>query len=389
MLAAFALGASGCSIDLSGLRPGGGESPSPSPTPVDAKPVLDAAVKALGELPAVAVQGQIAPSGGEGEESGVNEVALTVTDSGAVSGTLQENENEAKVMEADDKLFINAPTEYWLDQDVANPDSDKYAGSWVRVSGGQLGMDPSEVLAPEKLAAILGKLAPAKDTATLENLDGTSAYRVDLDGGEKNRVWISEKEPYRLLRMEIEELNPEDGEGGPRTRLNFTEPESADVDKVFGDLIGATEDDLSGSRDARVPVAWKSQLELDCQTGGKCTVSGTVKDDSTGGEKAEGTVLVRLDATLQNEELGEKKCDDTASLKAGGTVDVSCSVDYKLGASSSPKSYEVTGKGLLSTRGLSGKDKDKLLKSLKEQRKTAKEGGEGEKSDSSEEPSGN
>ncbi|MBB6173059.1 hypothetical protein HNR23_003119 [Nocardiopsis mwathae] len=381
MTAALALGASGCAIDLSGLRPGGDEEPSPSPTPVDAKPVLDAAVKALGEMPAVAVQGQVAPSGED--QGAVNEVALTVTGSGAVSGTVQENENEAQVMEADDKLFINAPAEYWLDQDVANPDSDKYAGSWVRVSGGQLGMDPSEVLAPGKLAGILGGLAPAEDTATLENLDGTSAYRVDLDGGEKNRVWISEEEPYRLLRMEIEELNPEDGDGGPRTRLNFAEPESADVDKVYDDLIAAAEDDLTGSRDARVPVAWESQLKLDCATGGKCTVSGTVKDDSSGGDEAEGTVLVRLDATLENDELGEKKCDDTASLKAGSTAKVSCSVDYALGASSTPKSYEVTGQGLLSTRGLSGKQKDELVTSLKEQKKTAQEGG-GEQSDDSE-----
>ncbi|MFC7742271.1 hypothetical protein ACFQXA_16950 [Nocardiopsis composta] len=113
------------------------------------------------------------------------------------------------MLEVDGRLFVNAADEFWLDQTIANPDSSQYAGSWVRVAPSMLGVDPGTVLAPDALADILEGLGTASAKAELEDLDGTPGYRVDLEGGEKNRVWISEEEPYRLLRMEVENLAPE------------------------------------------------------------------------------------------------------------------------------------------------------------------------------------
>ncbi len=366
--AVLALGAAGCSIDLSSWRPGGGgDEPSPSPTPVEAAPLLESALEALGSSPAVAVQGQIAANA----EGTVNETSLTVTDSGAVYGSIQESENDAEVMQADGKLFVNAPAEYWLDQSVVNPDTDQYDGTWVRVSKDQLGIDPGAVLAPAKLSEILGGFAPESGTASLENLDGTSAYRIDLEGGEKNRAWIGE-ESGELLRIEIEQLAAADSDSGPRTRLNFSAVETADIETVYDDILAIAEEGLKGSRDARLPVNWDGKLDLNCQTGGKCTVTGKAKDESDGGE---GTVLVRMDATLNNEELGEKKCDDTASLKAGKTAELTCSVNYNLAPSSAPREYEITGDALLSTRGMSGKGKDELIAAVKDQREATLEGG--------------
>ncbi|MDA2807741.1 hypothetical protein [Nocardiopsis suaedae] len=383
--AAVALAATGCSLDLSDLRPGGGEQTQEEAAPVEAAPVLEGALKRLEAADAIAVQGKVA-AGGEGE--GVNDAALTVTSAGTVQGTYQEGENEAEVLEAEGRVFLKAPDEFWLDQNIANPDSDQYAGSWVRVAKEQLGLDPGAQLAPAELAATLEGMGAASEEARLEDLDGTPAYRVDLGGGEKNRVWISEEEPYTLLRMEIEDLSggeggsegsggeesPSDdasaedaGGSGARVQFNLSEPETADVEGVYDTAIAAAKDELTSSRDARIELNWQGQIDLKCQTGGACTVSGTAEDVSDGG--GEGKVIVNMDATFKNDELGEKKCDSTEVLAAGSTVDMSCSVDYALEPSTEPKDYEINATSVLSTQGLSKKSAGKVADALEEQKK--------------------
>ncbi|GAB3451888.1 hypothetical protein GCM10027570_29350 [Streptomonospora sediminis] len=364
------IGASGCGIDLSEFRPGG-EDPSPSPTPVKAGPLLDSALETLRSQPAVNVQGQISQT----ENSAVNDVSLTTTSAGAVDGTLRASGNEAQVMQADSKLFVNAPDAYWLDQSIVNPDTDSYADSWVRVSGSQLGVDPGKALTPEALADIIGAMPPAGGKAKLENLDGTTAYRIDLQGGEQNRVWVGE-ESGELLRAEIEELAPEGADSGPRSRLNFTVPETAEIGTLYEDVLATVQDELSGSPDARMPVSWSEQLSLNCETGGACDVTGTVKDDSSGDDSTSGelSVLVRMDAKVENDELGTKKCDDSASLKTGKNVKLSCGVDFNLEPSTSPQSYQVSGDAQLSTTALSGDARKELVSTIEEQRDAAMEG---------------
>ncbi|MDA2812621.1 hypothetical protein O4J56_18400 [Nocardiopsis sp. RSe5-2] len=396
--AAVALAAAGCSLDLSDLRPGGGEQSQEEAAPVEAAPVLEGALKRLEAADAIAVQGKVAAGG---EDEGVNDAALTVTSGGTVQGTYQEGENEAEVLEAEGRVFLKAPDEFWLDQDIANPDSDQYAGAWVRVAKEQLGLDPGARLAPAELAATLEGLGAASEEAQLEDLDGTPAYRVDLGGGEKNRVWISEEEPYTLLRMEIEDLSAggqggsegsEDAEGGEaspsddasaadaggsgaRVQFNLSEPEAADVEGVYDTAIAAAKDELTSSRDARIELNWQGQIDLQCQTGGACTVSGTAEDVSDGG--GEGKVIVRMNATFKNDELGEKKCDSTEVLAAGSTVDMSCSVDYALEPSTEPKDYEINATSVLSTQGLSKKSAGKVADALEEQKKALSESGGG------------
>ncbi|KIH97940.1 hypothetical protein LP52_16595 [Streptomonospora alba] len=382
--AAVVIGSSGCSIDLSEFRPGaGGEEPSPSPTPVKAAPLLQSALDSLGQQPAVAVQGQVS----EDADSPVSDVSLTTTDAGTANGTVQTNENEAEVMQADGKLFANAPDAYWLDKNITNPDADDYAGSWVRLNGDQLGVDPAAMLAPTALADIIGSMAPAGGKAELENLDGTTAYRVDLAGGESNRVWIGE-ESGELLRAEIEELTPEGADSGPRTRLDFTVPEGPDVQTLYDDVLTVAQDGLKGAPDARMGVNWSEQLSLDCQTGGACEVSGTAEDTSSGdGEGDDTSVLVRMDATVENDELGSKECNDSARVKAGGTADLSCGVNFSLQPSTSPVSYEMSGDARLSTSALSGDARKDLIAAVKEERDAASDGSSPSE-DASESPAG-
>ncbi|MFD0773042.1 hypothetical protein ACFQZ2_03795 [Streptomonospora algeriensis] len=373
--AAVVIGASGCSIDLSEFRPGsGGEEPSPSPTPVKAAPLLQSALDSLREQPAAAVQGQVSKS----ENSAVSDVSLTTTDGGTTSGTVQTNENEAEVVQADGKLFAKAPDAFWLDKNITNPDAGGYPNSWVRLSGDQLGVDPASMLAPTALADILGSMAPGGGKAKLENLDGTTAYRVDLQGGESSRVWIGE-ESGQLLRAEIEQLGPEGADSGPRARLDFTVPERPDVQTVYEDVLAVAQDGLKGSPDARMPVDWSGQLSLECQTGGACEVAGTAEDTSSGGSGGDGdgdgaSVTVRMEATVENEELGSKDCSDSATLKAGGTADLSCGVDFSLEPSASPVSYDVSGGARLSTSALSGDARKNLVSAVEEERDTALDG---------------
>ncbi len=375
--AVLAIGVSGCSIDLSNLRPGGGAETTQSPEPAEAGPLLDEALTTLSESPAVTAQGEFGSSdGGDAKES-----TFTVTDSGATTGTVQEGENEIQVMEGDNKLFIQAPEDYWLGQGSFNPDSDQYGDSWVRVNDTSFGINPGGSLAPAELASALEQLSPASQEATPENLDGTSAYAIDLEG-EENRVWVTEEEPHQLLRIEIAELVPEEGESGPRVRMNLSEPETADVEKVYDDLLTWADEEVGSSRDARLEFAWDGQLDMECETGGECTVSGTVSDQTTG--EASGKVQVRMDATFENDELGEMECDDSTSLEAGDSADLSCSVNYDLEPSSSPQEYEVGGEGVLSTRGLSGDASDELASTLESEREATLDGGGQEASEEDE-----
>ncbi|GAB3208170.1 hypothetical protein SAMN02745673_03521 [Marinactinospora thermotolerans DSM 45154] len=381
--AALTFGAAGCAIDLSHWRPGAEEEASPSPTPVEAAPLLESALDQLAEAPAVRLQGQFADSDGQPRES-----TLLVADSGATSGTVDVDGTEVQVTQVDGRMFLSADDSYWLTQSLYdNPDSDSYAEHWVQVRPEVLGIDPQTVLAPAELAEILRAQAPDGGTATEEKLDGNPVYRIDLANG---KMWLDKEAPHDLLRMEITDLAPTEGEAPAiRTAFNLSQPDQADLETFYDDLIALTEDDLTSARDSRLIVQWEGELSLDCETGGACSVSGTVTDMS---DSDSGTVLVRMDATMNNAELGEKKCNDSAALEAGGTVDLSCGVDYALAPSANPQSYEIEGEALLSTRALSGSAAEELPAKLKDQREAtlAKvDGGAGQSPEASASPSGN
>ncbi|WP_233515444.1 hypothetical protein [Marinitenerispora sediminis] len=366
---ALALGTAGCTIDLRDWRPGAEPEPTPSAAPVDAAPIVAAALDALAEAPAVQVEGQLADANGQPRPT-----TLTVTNSGATSGTIQVDDSEVRVIAVDDHLFVSSDDSYWLSQSVYNPDTDSYADNWVRVTPTLLGVDPGAVLAPADLAEILRGIAPAEGEAEAveEDLDGTPAYRINLEGG---KIWISVEEPYRLLRMQIESLAPaEDAQVTTRAALNLTQPSTEDIEAVYDSLAATVEDDLKGSRDSTIQVQWDGDLDMSCQTGGACTVTGTVRDAST---NATGATRVRMDATFSNAELGEKKCDDIATLEAGKTVELSCSVDYALAPSANPQSYEISGEGLLSTRAMTGDGLDALKTAVEEQREATLAAAEG------------
>ncbi|WP_234401558.1 LolA-like protein [Thermobifida halotolerans] len=365
----FALSTTGCG--LFGLGPGSGPEPSPSPTPVSAGPLFEEALTALEEAPAVRLQGQF--SDPEDTTDVVN-TSLTVTATGAAQGTFQtETGGEASYFEADNKLFVKADSDYWLSHTVFNPDGDTYPDNWVRVTHEQFGLDPGGVLTPAGLAESLRGQAPADDVeAVEEKLDGVVVYRVELTGG---TVWVSSEAPHELVRMQIEELTPAEGEGvASRIDASFTEVDTAAVEQLYDDLTKYAEDELGSARDARLEVGWAEELGGDCQTGGVCTMVGTVQETS---DASEGSILVRMDGHFNNDELGEKTCHKTGKLEAGGTVELSCSVDYALAPSANPVTYTIDFEALLSTRALSGDAREELVAKIKEQRETTLSGGSG------------
>ncbi|MBR8745027.1 hypothetical protein [Nocardiopsis sp. MG754419] len=360
----MALGLAGCSLG------GGDEAEEPdteTAEPVDAAPLLEEALAALAEYPAVVASGQIAASVG----ADVQETELTVADGGATRGTFQVNGTDAEVLAADGKLFLRADEEFWLDQSVFGPDSDDFEGNWVRSSPALAGLNPSATLAPPALAETLGAMELEDDEAVEENLDGTRAYRIGL-AGERNQVWI-DAETNRILRIAIEELVPEDAETGPQVRLDLAEAETAEVEELYTGLTTATEEELTSSRDARVQAAWDGEAGMSCDEGPSCTWSGTVQD--TGGENSSGTVLVRMDVTFNNDELGGQECSESGALEAGGTLDLSCGVDYDV-TSSDPEEYSIDADAVLSTRGLTSSQQEEMLAAITEQREATLSGPE-------------
>lgn len=360
-----ALGLTGCSL--------GGEEEAEQPATettetVDAAPLLEDALADLADYPALTATGQIAASVG----ADVQETDLTVADGGAARGTFQVNGAEAEVLAADSKLFLRAQEEFWLDRSVFGPDSGAFEGNWVRSSPRHAGLNPSSTLAPPALAEILGGMELEDDQAVEENLEGRLTHRISL-AGERNQLWI-DAETDQIVRIAIEELVPEGAETGPQVRLDLAEVEATGVEELYTGLTTAVEEELTDSRDVRLEVAWQGEAGMTCDEGPSCTWSGTVHDAGTDGS---GTVLVRMDVTFANEELGTKECSESGSLEAGGTLDLSCGVDYEV-TGSDTEEYSVDADAVLSTRGLSGSQQEEMLAALAEQREATLSGGEEE-----------
>lgn len=372
-----ALGLAGCGF--------GGDDDEPQPTeeaaePVDAAPLLEEALAALAGYPALTAEGQVAASVGEE----IQETTLTVADGGASSGTVRVNGVEAEMIAADSKIFLRAGEEFWLDKGVFGPDSDQFDGTWVRSSTGQAGINPQNTLAPPALAAILEEIGLEGEDAVEENLDDTRAYKIDLNG-ERNQLWI-DAETNQILRIEIEELIPEGGESGPQVRLDLAPADEAAAEELYTSLTTTTEEELTSSRDARIEVSWDGQPEMSCEDGPHCTWSGTVRD---AGATGSGTVLVRMDVTFSQEEIGKEECSDNGALEAGGTLALSCDANYNI-VTSEPQTYEdIQGEARLSTRGLSANQQEEMLAALAEQREATLAGdtadtGNGEDTDGGE-----
>ncbi|RKS10694.1 hypothetical protein DFP74_6469 [Nocardiopsis sp. Huas11] len=372
--AALALAATGCSI-LDDLRPGGGGEEEPTPEaaePVDAAPLLEEALADLAEYPALTASGQVAASvGGD-----VRDTSLTVTDSGATNGTVSANDIEGDLVSADGKLYIRAAEDFWLDQGVFGPDFDDFDENWVRATGGQAGINPAATLAPPVLAEILGGLELDSEEATEENLEDVLTYRVDL-AGERNQLWIN-AESGQIQRIAIEELVPPEAERGPQVRLDLAEADTAAAEEVYDTLTTLAEDELTGSRDARVEVAWDGQPAMNCEPGPNCTWSGTVRD---AGGASSGTVTVQMAVTFSNDELGNQECSDSGGLEAGGTLEMSCSANYD---SVGDETYTIDGSAQLSTRGLTSGQQEEMLTALDEQRAATVSGGSEEETEGTE-----
>ncbi len=380
----FALAAVGTitALGLAGCGFGGGDD-EPAPTedaaePVDAAPLLENALADLADYPALTANGQVAPSvGGD-----IQEATVTVADGGATSGTVRANGVEAEMIAADNKIFLRAGEEFWLDKNVFGPDSDQFDGAWVRSSTAQAGINPQNTLAPPALAAILEEIGLEGDEAVEETLDDTRAYKVDLNG-ERNQLWI-DAETNQILRVEVEELVPEGGEKGPQVRLDIAQADQAAAEELYDNLTTVTEEELNGSRDARIEVSWDGQPAMECVDGPHCTWSGTVRDSGASGS---GTVLVRMDVTFSQEQIGDEECTDSGALEAGGSLDLSCDANYNI-VTSEPKTYEdIQGEARLSTRGLSGEQQEEMLAALAEQRE-ATLAGDTEESEGAEESDG-
>lgn len=360
--AVLGLGTAGCAIDLSHLRPGAGEETEPTPEAIDAAPLAESALAELAERPALRVTGQMAPGSDDPWE-----VELVVADTGTAGGTYTADDDEVEVMEVDDRLFVLAGDTFWLTQASSfSPDAEAYPDNWVRVPGDTLGADLRAVFTPANLSEILGEQVPGDATAVEDDVDGTPAYRISLTGGE---MWVAQDDPNELLRLQMAELeSPEDAGNAVRADVTFEAPDSTEIEEFYDGLVAEAED-LGGARDSRMNVAWDDDISLDCSDdNGTCTVAGTIVDLT--GAAEDDTTRARMDATVSVDSLGEKDCRDTQSLEGGGTVDVSCTVDFSAELADIPanQTLDVEGEALLSTRALSGGQVDDTVELLEEQR---------------------
>ncbi|MDS1270633.1 hypothetical protein RIF23_10015 [Lipingzhangella sp. LS1_29] len=406
-LGAVVLLAGGCSIDLSHLRPGAGDDAEDNQEEFqDAAPVLAAALDELATWPAVQVDGRAA----QGEDAPW-EAGLVLADTGTLHGTLDGEDTQVEVMEADEHLFLSAETPFWLSENAYAVDADAYPDSWVQVDREFLGANLADVFHPAHLAEELRERGPDEGSAEAvedpDAVEGTDAYRIPVDGGD---VWVSQEEPHQLLRLQIADLavpdtaadddsaggeaQPDDddeaGQDPPDSEDNGTEedageqapagdpwradvtveqPSTDTVEEMYDTLLTESEE-LTGARDNRSDIGWTdSDLGMDCSVGGACTVTGEVENQGSD-QGVESAVRARMDVTVSNPDLGDETCNDSQGVEPGESVELSCGVDFALEPASAPESYEVEADAELSTRAMTGNAVDDLVELLEEQRET-------------------
>jgi hypothetical protein len=293
------------------------------------------------------------------------QVAVTVSRTGSAYGTSNAGGNKLTLAVLDDRLYVRASRQYWRDLGAKSNEAKEFAGRLVIADPADIGYDPARLLTPKEVASALreafqkehqtetttapstssspsGSSKPPEPKSKVERLeqDGTEVYRIPIG---KHSVDVTVTQPHRIVATDlplasagVEPLVPE----GSRTAFGVGDED--DLRKLYGSLAKAAK----GAKSTGVLVP-DFQLQegagkLDCQVGGKCTAKVRVDNSLASSQQLPVTRFeVRMKATLNATGLGTRSCTDTASMRPNKGTSMSCTADFALAPSYTPRSYPV------------------------------------------------
>lgn len=294
------------------------------------------------------------------------QVAVTVSRTGSTYGTSNAGGNKLTVAVLDDRLYVRGSRQYWRDLGAKSNEAKKFAGRLVIADPADIGFDPARLLTPKEVASALreafqkeqqaetstapstsstqppGSSAPPEPKSKVERLelDGTEVYRIPVG---KHSIDVTVAQPHRIVATDlpltsagVEPLVPE----GSRTAFGVGDED--DLRKLYGSLAKAAR----GAKSTGVLVPDFQLKEgtgkLDCQIGGKCTAKVRVDNSLTPSRQLPVTRFeVRMKATMNATGLGTRSCTDTATMRPDKGTSMSCTADFALAPSYTPRSYPV------------------------------------------------
>lgn len=297
-----------------------------------------AAVTDLSKDPVVSYDGTVPGSATSGDAK------LTVSKSGAATGSVDLDGKNVDVYEAGGTTLIKSDKSYWQDKPGGETTADQYAGKWVKSTADDgIGFDPAQTLKPDAIAQRLQALLSWVGTPAPDKVGDDQALRVPVLGG---NLYVTPKAPYRLLKIDVPALLSPGGQGGATgkgVRLTHLDPDA--VDKFYDDLEG---EDLGGALDSAVTFIPSGGGKLECKTGGLCTA--TINFTTSTSDSSLDKVTANLNVTMSASGLPTKKCSASKSVPASGSSSMSCDADFALAPSPHPKTYRVTAKHTLTAK---------------------------------------
>lgn len=300
-------------------------------------------------------------AGAEGEK-----VAVAVSRTGATYGTSTFDGDKMTLAVLGDKLYVRTGKPVWQKLGAKSNEVKKFANRLVVVDPEDIGFDPAGVLTPKEVAKLLreafddrkpagtagpppGSTQPPESSATLERNstverlkldDGTEVYRIPTG---TYTVDVTVAAPHRIVGTDL----PLAGTGSDPlvpdgARTTFADGDEQDLRKLYASLRNA----VKGLRGAGVLVP-NFQLrqgsgKLDCAIGGKCTAKVKVSNSYQSQQQLPVSQFdVYMKVTMSATGLGSRTCTDTAGLRPNSSISMSCSSDFALAPSYTPRSYPV------------------------------------------------
>lgn len=336
------------------------ESPVPgSPTAGEdqfeyaAQQAFDQAVSALASRPVMRYTSTVAGATDE-------KISIAVTKSGSVYGTSNVDGRKMTLAVLGGKLYVRTDKKAWGQLGAKPSEAKEFANRFVVTDPEDVGFDPGTLLTPQKVADRLKdeattepgeERAPSQPSSTEPQLSRGKVERLKLDDGtEVYRVPVGDytadvtvSKPHTLVSTNVplgqtgsDPLVP----SGART--SFDDVGENQLRTLFKSLSNA----VKGLRNAGVLVP-NFQLrqgsgKLDCAVGGKCTAKVKVSNSYPSGAELPVTQFdVKLNVTMVATGLGTKRCSDSAGMRPNSSISMSCSANFNLAPSYTPRSYPV------------------------------------------------
>lgn len=301
--------------------------------------------------------------------AGSAKLEVRVSRTGAAYATGSVNGDKLTVAAFDRRLFLKTSRQRWGALGAKDGEAKELAGRLSIVDPAVLGFDPGHTLTPKAVAVELNRAydehqnpaattstspapssgpsssssAPARLERKIERVqaaDGTEVYRIPLG---PNYVEVTVAQPHRIVSTDL----PLDGgdalsllpEG---TRTSF----SAGDENTLRKLYGLLEKSLTKIKSTAVNLP-DFQLregtgDLDCAIGGKCTAKVRVSNSYQPREALPVSKFeVSMKVTMRATGLGSRGCSDTATMRPNRSRTMSCTADFALAPSYTPRSYPV------------------------------------------------